>query len=166
MEKKRRILKQQIKLLTGKTTLARQTKVLSQALIHLNDADCPIIQTEALYQDTQYHEGTEVMEYDLDCTHCGLQENTVFSTKREDMRNREMIHIHFKHTLFRYIYLYTQLANNVSKNGSLLPVLCSLPFLIKTVWQGNFTGFYPAYVQRTKGVGKTVLHSRACKYYS
>ena len=52
MEKKRRILKQQIKLLTGKTTLARWTKVLSQALIHLNDADCPIIQTEALYQDT------------------------------------------------------------------------------------------------------------------
>ena len=27
-------------------------------------------------------------------------------------------------------------------------------------------GFYPAYVQRSKGVGKTVLHSRACKYYS
>ena len=47
------------------------------------------------------------------------------------MRNREMIHIHFKHTLFRYIYLYTQLVNKVSKNGSLLPVLCSLPFLIK-----------------------------------
>ena len=45
-----------------------------------------------------------------------------------------MIHIHFKHTLFRYIYLYTQLVNKVSKNGSLLPVLCSLPFLIKTVW--------------------------------
>ena len=27
-------------------------------------------------------------------------------------------------------------------------------------------GFYPAYVQRSKGLGKIVLHSRACKYYS
>lgn len=29
--------KQQTKVLTGKTTLARETKVLSQVLIHLND---------------------------------------------------------------------------------------------------------------------------------
>lgn len=34
--KRERILKQQIKLLTGKTTSARKTKVMSQALIHLN----------------------------------------------------------------------------------------------------------------------------------
>ena len=31
------MLKQQIKLLTGKTNLARCTNVLSQALMHLND---------------------------------------------------------------------------------------------------------------------------------
>ena len=92
------------------------------------------------------------------------------------MGNREIIQIHFKHTLYIYIYTHTdththththtQLVNQVSKNGSLLLVLFSFPFLIKTVWWGNFTGFYPAHVQRTKGVGKTVLHSRACKYYS
>lgn len=37
VEKKNGKLRQQIKLLTRKTTLARQTEVLSQVLIHLND---------------------------------------------------------------------------------------------------------------------------------
>ena len=37
VERKNGILKQQIKLLTSKTTLARCTKVLSQGLLHLND---------------------------------------------------------------------------------------------------------------------------------
>lgn len=36
LKERERILKQQIKLLTGKTTLARKTKVMSQALIRLN----------------------------------------------------------------------------------------------------------------------------------
>ena len=35
-KERERILKQQIKLLTGKTTSARKTKIMSQALIHLN----------------------------------------------------------------------------------------------------------------------------------
>ena len=37
VERKNGMLKQQIKLLTGKTTLSRCTNVLSQALMHLND---------------------------------------------------------------------------------------------------------------------------------
>ena len=37
VERKNEILKQQIKLLTGKATFTGWTKVLSQALIHSND---------------------------------------------------------------------------------------------------------------------------------
>lgn len=36
-KKKNGILKEQMKLLTGKTILAKQTKVLSQTLTHLHD---------------------------------------------------------------------------------------------------------------------------------
>ena len=168
MEKKRRILKQQIKLLTGKTTLARWTKVLSQALIHLNDADCPIIQTEALYQDTSIMKVqkswnmTQIALFSL----WTVGKYSLFYQKGRYEKQRNDPYLFQAHIIQIYIYIYTQLVNKVSKNGSLLPVLCSLPFLIKTVWQGNFMGFFTAYVQRTKRVGKTVLHSRACRYYS
>ena len=41
------------------------------------------------------------------------------------------------------------------------------PFLIKTIWWDNFTGFYPGHVQRENYRGTEYSPSlRACKYYS
>lgn len=59
IKRKKGILKQQVKLLTGETTLSGGTQVLSQALIYLNDQPrepvTPMCQTADLCQDTQYH---------------------------------------------------------------------------------------------------------------
>ena len=67
VESKIRILKQQVKLLTANTTLARWNKVLSQTLIHLNDqlvskACCIVCQIENPCQVIQHLKGLEVTE--------------------------------------------------------------------------------------------------------
>ena len=60
-----------------------------------------------------------------------------------------------------YIYIYThihpcpQLVNKVSKDGSLWPVLCSLPFLVPLPHKNNFAGFTLDMYRKLKR-GKTV----------
>lgn len=61
--------------------------------------------------------------------------NTVFSTKREDMRNREMIHIH----CFSWIGTLS-LWIRFLKMAALLPVLWSLSFLVRLPFKNSLAG--------------------------
>lgn len=86
IDKENEILKQRIKLLTGKTTLAGRTKVLFQTLIHLSDQRVgPVIlyaRLGTLRQSTQYHKVMKILR-SQHCpnSHCGSMWYAAENTK-------------------------------------------------------------------------------------
>ena len=56
-----------------------------------------------------------------------------------------------------YIHPCPQLVNKVYKDGSSVPVLCSLPFLVPLPHKNNFSGFTLDMCRKLKRWGKQLI---------